>query len=65
MWDKIEAIIDFAAELNDWADSSMVVEDIGVIIAAQNDIKNALARIRVELNNRELNKMIKEVMDEI
>jgi hypothetical protein len=63
MWDKIENILDLSADLNDWVDSCMVVADIGAILDAQQTIKNALGRIKVELNNKELSKMIKEVLN--
>jgi hypothetical protein len=63
MWDKIENILDFATELNDYADSTMVVQDIGVILEAEKAIRDALGRMKVELNNRELSKMVKEVLN--
>jgi len=63
MWDKIENILDLSADLNDWVDSCMVVADIGAILDAQQTIKNALVRLKVELNNKELSKMIKEVLN--
>jgi len=63
MWDKIEQIVDLATELNDWLDSTMVVQDIGVILEAERAIRDALGRMKVELNNRELSKMVKEVLN--
>ena len=63
MWDKIEQIVDLATELNDWIDSTMVVQDIGVILEAERAIRDALGRMKVEINNRELSKMVKEVLN--
>jgi hypothetical protein len=63
MWDKIEQIVDLATELNDWLDSTMVVQDIGVILEAERAIRDALGRMKVEINNRELSKMVKEVLN--